>query len=196
MEVAGYEIHHGQTCQHPGMAPAHAVLPDGLGWQNAQGNVLGVYLHGLFEDPAVLHALFGAPARTLDTVFDGLADFIDSHFPAGRLPGLHRLSLTMSIPDLHDPALAQPPAAQARRQDQARGPLGRLEALALQLGLVLGSETPRLRDPQVLVCAGDHGLAARGVSAYPSDVTWQMVENFPGRRRRRQRAGAPARPGA
>ena len=41
------------------------------------GNVLGLYLHGLFEDPAVLQALFGATARTLDSVFDGLADFID-----------------------------------------------------------------------------------------------------------------------
>ena len=40
--------------------------------------MLGVYLHGLFEDPAVLHALFGAAAPTLDTVFDGLADFIDT----------------------------------------------------------------------------------------------------------------------
>ncbi|OUM01142.1 nicotinate-nucleotide--dimethylbenzimidazole phosphoribosyltransferase [Variovorax sp. JS1663] len=58
------------------------------------------------------------------------------------------------------------------------GALGRLEALALRLGLILGSEAPVLEAPQMLVCAGDHGLAARGVSAYPSDVTWQMVENF------------------
>ena len=86
--VAGYEIHHGQTTQHPAMAAARVVLPDGLGWQNAEGNVLGLYLHGLFEDPAVLHALFGARVPTLDTVFDGLADFIDNRFPAGTLSGL------------------------------------------------------------------------------------------------------------
>ena len=88
IEVAGYEIHHGQTAQHPAMAPGRAVLPDALGWQNEQGNVLGVYLHGLFEDPAVLHALFGAAAPTLDTVFDGLADFIGRHFEPGFLDGL------------------------------------------------------------------------------------------------------------
>ena len=88
IEVSGYEIHQGQTAQHPGMAPAREALPDALGWQNAQGNVLGLYLHGLFEDPAALHALFGERARTLDDVFDGLADFIDPRFPAGALPGL------------------------------------------------------------------------------------------------------------
>jgi adenosylcobyric acid synthase len=86
--VAGYEIHHGQTAQHPAMPAARAVLPSGLGWQNAAGNVLGVYLHGLFEDAAVLHALFGAAAPTLDAVFDGLADFIDRHFDPGVLSGL------------------------------------------------------------------------------------------------------------
>ena len=86
--ASGYEIHHGVTVQHAGMQAAHTVLPGGLGWQNAQGNVLGVYLHGLFEDPAVLHALFGAAAPTLDTVFDGLADFIEREFPAGFLGGL------------------------------------------------------------------------------------------------------------
>lgn len=88
VRAGGYEIHHGATVQHAGMAAARVALPGGLGWQNAEGNVLGVYLHGLFEDPAVLHALFGAAAPTLDDVFEGLADFIDTHFAAGVLPGL------------------------------------------------------------------------------------------------------------
>ena len=67
---------------------AAAVMPDELAWQNNAGNVLGLYLHGLFEDPAVLQALFGVAARTLDTVFDGLAEHIDSHFEPGVLHSL------------------------------------------------------------------------------------------------------------
>ncbi|MBI2750333.1 MAG: hypothetical protein HYX43_13640 [Burkholderiales bacterium] len=90
--VSGYEIHHGQTAQHPAMAAAgdvaHPVLPDGLGWCNGAGNVLGLYLHGLFEDPAVLQALFGANAPTLDAVFDGLANYIEKHFEPGVLASL------------------------------------------------------------------------------------------------------------
>jgi nicotinate-nucleotide--dimethylbenzimidazole phosphoribosyltransferase len=84
----------------------------------------------------------------------------------------------MTLEDLHDPALAARLQHKLDRKTKPVGSLGRLEQLALQLGLVLGSETPRLHSPQVLVCAGDHGIAERGVSAYPSDVTWQMVENF------------------
>ncbi|HTY99972.1 MAG TPA: nicotinate-nucleotide--dimethylbenzimidazole phosphoribosyltransferase, partial [Rhodocyclaceae bacterium] len=58
------------------------------------------------------------------------------------------------------------------------GALGRLEDLALRLGLVQGTLTPHLAYPHLLVCAGDHGAAKAGISAYPQDVTWQMVENF------------------
>ena len=94
--VTGYEIHHGQTAQHPAMAQAvdvaREVLPGGLGWQNAAGNVLGIYLHGLLEDPAALQALFGArlkgPVPTLETVFERMADFIETHFEPGTLAAL------------------------------------------------------------------------------------------------------------
>ncbi|MFN6961578.1 MAG: nicotinate-nucleotide--dimethylbenzimidazole phosphoribosyltransferase [Rhodocyclaceae bacterium] len=58
------------------------------------------------------------------------------------------------------------------------GALGRLEALALQIGRVQQSLTPRLTQPTIVVCAGDHGAAKAGISAYPQEVTWQMVENF------------------
>ena len=87
----------------------------------------------------------------------------------------------MQIPvldDLSNPALAQALQRKLDQKTKPLGSLGRLEALALRIGLVLQSEAPLLREPQLLVFAADHGLARRGVSAYPSDVTWQMVENF------------------
>lgn len=82
------------------------------------------------------------------------------------------------IPDLHDAALAPTLRHKIDRKTVPQGALGRLAALAERLGLILGSAEPQLEQPQLLVFAADHGIAARGVSAYPSDVTAQMVGNF------------------
>ena len=58
------------------------------------------------------------------------------------------------------------------------GALGQLENLALQLGLIQGSEALRLTAPQMVVFAADHGVASEGVSAFPQSVTMQMVANM------------------
>jgi nicotinate-nucleotide--dimethylbenzimidazole phosphoribosyltransferase len=71
-------------------------------------------------------------------------------------------------------------AARARhdRLTKPPGSLGRLEDLAVWLAGVRGVARPRIAQPVIVVAAADHGVAAAGVSAYPAEVTGQMVANF------------------
>ena len=75
------------------------------------------------------------------------------------------------------------PAMQAARQRQDTltkppGSLGRLEALSIQLAGISGQDKPQIEEKLIVTMAGDHGVVAEGVSAFPQEVTPQMVMNF------------------
>ena len=59
-----------------------------------------------------------------------------------------------------------------------KGSLGRLEELALQIGLIQQTLTPQLCHPQNIIFAADHGIVAEGVSVSPKEITWQQIFNF------------------
>lgn len=74
LEVEGYEIRHGRTGEG--------------GLVYAQGNLLAVYFHGLFENEGVLEGLFGGRAPGLEDTFERLADFLEAHLELGVLERL------------------------------------------------------------------------------------------------------------
>lgn len=84
------------------------------------------------------------------------------------------------IRDLPGPDLTAAEAATEReaRLTKPAGSLGRLEEISLWLASWGGGRPPAVRNPRVVVFAGNHGVAARGVSAFPSSVTVEMVKNF------------------
>ena len=88
------------------------------------------------------------------------------------------LSETISkIPPLDNDAIQTARA----RQDQLtkpQGSMGRLEVIAIQLAGITAQARPRFKQPAIITMAADHGVARQGVSAYPSEVTPQMVANF------------------
>jgi nicotinate-nucleotide--dimethylbenzimidazole phosphoribosyltransferase len=89
--------------------------------------------------------------------------------PCMRLP---------NIAPTTNPVLAAAVDRAINSKTKPLGSLGVLEQLARQIGLIQGKVEISMDQPAILVFAGDHGIVAEGVSAYPKDVTWQMVENF------------------
>jgi nicotinate-nucleotide--dimethylbenzimidazole phosphoribosyltransferase len=88
--------------------------------------------------------------------------------------------LDQAVAAITPPDGAAMAAARAHQDDLTKpaGSLGRLEELAVQLAGIRGFDGVPLGPAAVLVCAADHGVAAAGVSAYPAEVTPQMVLNF------------------
>src|SRR5438270_1931348 len=94
---------------------------------------------------------------------------------------LDRQAQLQAVIESVQPLDEQAMAAARQRQDQLTKPpgsLGRLERLATQLAGITGAPLPRLPRKAVIVMAADHGVVREGVSAYPPQVTAQMVANF------------------
>ena len=85
-----------------------------------------------------------------------------------------------ALTDLPEPDEEARLAAESRNAHLTKPPgaLGRLEELAVWYASWRGDPRPRVARPQIVVFAGNHGVAAQGVSAFPPDVTAQMVSNF------------------
>lgn len=88
------------------------------------------------------------------------------------------LSDTLATLQPADHAIAGEVTAHLNNLTKPPGSLGRLEALAVTLAALSGQRFPRVSPPGALVFAADHGVAVEGVSAFPQDVTAQMVANF------------------
>src|SRR5579859_2690305 len=88
----------------------------------------------------------------------------------------------MNSTDLPVPDTRAETAARARQLQLTKPPgsLGRLEELACWFAARSGNPIPEISHTEVFVFAADHGVAAQGVSAFPSSVTGQMVANFAG----------------
>jgi nicotinate-nucleotide--dimethylbenzimidazole phosphoribosyltransferase len=95
--------------------------------------------------------------------------------PATSLDEMRALLAHLPGPDLEAGAAAATRQAQLTKP---AGSLGRLEELAIWLATWQARHPPRLERPRTVVFAGNHGVAAHGVSAYPAAVTAQMVQNF------------------
>ncbi len=159
-------------------------------WLAARAEGLGVGWVSILR-PEALRALFGIPERVLVIAYLTLGWPVE--LPAE--PMLQSVGWRSRLPlkdlvfrdrwetpaDVAPPPAPTPPVPAVERNARLTKPpgsLGRLEAVALQVAAVQRSPYPRWRRKALVLCAGDHGVVAEGVSAYRREVTARMVLQF------------------
>lgn len=123
-----------------------------------------------------------------------ILDFTGSHHPQPKKPAekpagvspciledyLSKSPLCTRIIQAVRPPRDMTSQARAKMDDKSKplGALGKLEALGIRMAVIQGSLHPEIKQKAMLVFAGDHGITEEGVSAFPREVTGQMVDNF------------------
>jgi nicotinate-nucleotide--dimethylbenzimidazole phosphoribosyltransferase len=160
-------------------------------WLAARAEGLGVGWVSILE-PAFVRSLLGIPERVRIVAWLTLGYPVETPVE----PMLQSVGWRRRLPladlvyrdrweeraDLQEPPSrpVAPPSAITRnaRLTKPPGSLGRLEAVALQVAAVQGTPWPRWQRKALVLCAGDHGVVAEGVSAYRPEVTARMVLQF------------------
>ena len=165
LEVAGYEIHHGRSRAG---GETRAVMPNGLAY--SRGNVLGVYLHGLFEDPVLQRALFGH-AASLEAEFDRLADALDEHLNMSYVAALAGSARPAAAGDRVEPPA---PPTPARLIFYTGGARAGKSAAALALARALGEDEVSF----IATARADDEEMARRIEAHRDErpAAWETIE--------------------
>ena len=165
LEVAGYEIHHGRSRAG---GETRAVMPNGLAY--SRGNVLGVYLHGLFEDPALQRALFGR-AASLEAEFDRLADALDEHLNMSYVAALAGSARPAAAGDRVEPPA---PPTPARLIFYTGGARAGKSAAALARARALGEDEVSF----IATARADDEEMARRIEAHRDErpAAWETIE--------------------
>lgn len=113
--------------------------------------------------------------RDAGGVLERLKDRLDQQRRKDRMKKLRKMLASVKPMDR---SLRKKTQARLDRLTKPAGSLGKLEEIACRYVAITGNEKPRLQKKRIYVFAADHGVTAEGVSAYPKEVTAQMVYNF------------------